>query len=39
VLLWVRAETPETQARAEAALREHGGQDVHTHTRPIHKHG
>lgn len=39
VLLWVRAETPETQARAEAALREHGGQDVHTHTRPTHKHG
>lgn len=33
VLLWVRAETPETQASATAILEDAGAEDVHLHSR------
>jgi len=33
VLLWVRAEDADSQARATAILGRHGAHDVHTHTR------
>ena len=33
VMLWVRAETGDLEARADEILRYHGGADVHTHRR------
>jgi hypothetical protein len=38
VLLWVRAETPDRQAEAQAILADAGGHDVHVHTRPAGDH-
>ncbi|RDD60149.1 hypothetical protein [Ferruginivarius sediminum] len=35
ILLWVRAETPETQEKAVTSLQDHGAKDVHTHERPV----
>lgn len=39
VLLWVRAETPDLQARAQTILSEKGGEDIHVHSRPVSEHG
>ncbi len=34
LLLWIRVETPEREARATEVLTRHGAADVHRHTRP-----
>lgn len=34
ILLWVRADDPDSQAHARRLLLEHGAEDVHTHERP-----
>jgi len=34
VMLWVRADDPARQARAQEILRRHGAEDVHLHRRP-----
>ena len=34
ILLWVRAEDPDTQAKAVELLEKHGAYSVHTHERP-----
>lgn len=35
LLLWVRADSPDRQDTAIEVLQAHGGQDVHTHERPL----
>ena len=38
ILLWVRAEDPDSQAKAVDLLGKHGAYSVHTHERPKQEH-
>lgn len=36
LLLWIRADTADQQARARQILSRHGAADLHIHSRPVH---